>query len=203
MLLQAAAEEFSERPPSTVTIRDVCRRAGVSVSVMYRHFNDKAELFRESMLTPLTGFADEFAATWQGQRIRPWDARRLMRSFVESLYEALIGRRYSLIALASAAQHEQSDVIGELQSSIAGLFERLTLIGSAEADERAWFSSEGLDLAIRLIVGQVLGYVAFESVLMAGQDNVPADLVLDEITDLVIYGLRRAPTAAAIRSAGV
>ena len=128
------------------------------------------------------------------QRDEPWDAYRLMRSFVESLHGALSARRESLVALASAAAHEKWDVVRELQASLAGFFDGLTAIGGEESDLRGWFPREGLDLAIRLIVAQVLGYVAFESLLMAGADPaVTTERMLDDIASMVIWGLRRGP----------
>jgi AcrR family transcriptional regulator len=194
LLVEAAAAEFAARGVHAVTTRDICRRAGVSLSVMYRHFDDKTALFREAMLTPLTGFAEEFTVTWAAQREEPWDAYRLMRSFVASLHGSLVTRRDSLVALMSATHHEEWDVVRELQSSIARMFEDLTIIGNAEAEQRGWFSTERLDLAIRLIVGQILGFIAFESLLLAGSSpDTTTEQMLDEIAALVIWGLRRAP----------
>lgn len=194
LLLAAASEEFAEKGLGAVTTRDICERAGVSLSVMYRHFADKDELFREAMLAPLAGFAEEFAATWQTQRTEPWDAYRLMRSFVASLHAALSSRRDSLVALVAAERHEDWDIVGELHRSVGQLFDQLTAIGSEEAERRGWFSSDGLDLAIRLIVGMSLGFVAFEPLLRSGTSkDVSDERVLDEIAALVIWGLRRAP----------
>jgi AcrR family transcriptional regulator len=194
LLLGAASQEFAERGLHAVTTRDICERAGVSLSAMYRHFADKDELFREAMLAPLTGFADDFAALWEAQRTEPWDDYRLMRSFLESLQSALSGRRDSLLALAAAERFEDWDVVGELHRSVGALFDRLAAIGSEEAARRGWFSADRLDLAIRLIVGMSLGFVAFEPLLRSGAaEEVPIEMVLDEIAALVIWGLRREP----------
>jgi AcrR family transcriptional regulator len=194
LLVAAATAEFAERGVQPVTTKDICERAGVSLSVMYRHFADKSELYREAMLAPLTDFGEQFAITWQAQRTEPWDAHRLMRSFVSTLHQTLVPRRDSLLALVAAAQHEEWDVVKELHESVAELFEQLATIGAAEAGHRGWFSTDGLDLAIRVIVGMILGYVAFEPFLKAGTEpEVQTERMLDEIAALVIWGLRRTP----------
>src|SRR5207253_4349557 len=45
LLLNAAAEEFAERGYSGAKLADVAARAGVTKSLVYRHFDSKADLY--------------------------------------------------------------------------------------------------------------------------------------------------------------
>ena len=194
LLVEAATKEFSINGLHGATTGAIAARAGVALSVMYRHFDSKEDLFQEAMLAPLVAFFDEFAETWKDQREEPWDAYRLLRSFVASLYEALVSHRASLAMLAGASHETDPDVVRQVQVAVARLFEEILVIGVEESKRRRWFSADGLDLAIRLIVGLVLGVVAFQPVVLAGTHEADdVEDLLNALTALSLWGLRRAP----------
>jgi len=53
-ILAVAAQLFAERGYSNVSIRDVCRAAGVSAPMIYYHFKDKKGLFRAAVSEKLS-----------------------------------------------------------------------------------------------------------------------------------------------------
>jgi len=50
LILQAAMELFSTNQVSNVSVRDIAKKAGVSPALIYRHFEDRDELFVEAFL---------------------------------------------------------------------------------------------------------------------------------------------------------
>lgn len=50
LILQAAIDLFSTHSVSNVSIRDIAKKAGISPALIYRHFDDRDELFVESFL---------------------------------------------------------------------------------------------------------------------------------------------------------
>lgn len=50
LILQAAIDLFSTQSVSNVSIRDIAKKAGISPALIYRHFEDRDELFVEAFL---------------------------------------------------------------------------------------------------------------------------------------------------------
>jgi AcrR family transcriptional regulator len=195
LLLDAAAEGFASRPYETVGIREIAEAAGVATSVAYRHFGSKADLFREVTVEPLALSLQEFSATWHAQRSAPWEDRPLMRALIADLYRSLGGHRTALVALANAGLVDIEVGTG-LRKMLDELFHQLLVIGQEEARRRRWFSEQRLERAIRLVVAMVLGAVTFEPWLFGdgdGDGDGDGGHVVDDATDLILWGLRRQP----------
>ena len=65
-LLQAAASTyFAQHGYAGTSTRAIATEAGVSETLLFRHFGSKATLFREALVLPFTSFVDEFGQTWQ------------------------------------------------------------------------------------------------------------------------------------------
>lgn len=131
------------------------------MSVMYRHFPAKTDLFREVTLVPLIGAIEEFADSWRSQRNEPWTSYRLAHEFLHDLYLNLVDHRDSLIALVSADGLD-IDLVDELITAIDRLFDQVFLIGVYESERVGWYDREGLDLAVRQIAAMVFGTIAFD-----------------------------------------
>ena len=71
-ILEAAAEQFSERGFSTTTIDQVARTARVSKGAVYHHFADKAELF-EAVFRDRQQHLLASVATAAAGRADPWE----------------------------------------------------------------------------------------------------------------------------------
>ncbi|BAN02925.1 TetR/AcrR family transcriptional regulator [Ilumatobacter coccineus] len=73
-LLEAAAELMAEHGTiEGISLRAVARRAGVSATAVYRHFDDHTQLLRESIQFCWSNFLDMLAAAQEGAT-DPFDA---------------------------------------------------------------------------------------------------------------------------------
>jgi AcrR family transcriptional regulator len=192
-LLEAAAKHFAARPYSEVTTKEIAESAGVSMSVMYRHFPAKTDLFREVTLVPLINAIEEFATSWRSQRNEPWTSYRLAHEFLRDLYLSLLDHREAVVALVSADGLD-SDLVEELIAAINNLFDQVLIIGVYESERVGWYDRQGLDLAIRQIAAMVFGTIAFDRWLLPPGATTDQAAFLDSLTQLAVWGLaRRAP----------
>ena len=191
-LLEAAAKHFVARPYSEVTTKEIAETAGVSMSVMYRHFPAKTDLFREVTLVPLINGIDEFATSWRSQRTEPWNSYRLAQEFLRDLYLNLVDHREALVALVTADGLD-TDLMEELLGAINNLFDQVLLIGVYESERVGWYDREGLDLAVRQIAAMVFGTVAFDRWLLPPGATDDRQRFLDSLTELAVWGLSRRP----------
>jgi AcrR family transcriptional regulator len=60
LLLEAAEELFTRQGYAETTTDDIAAQAGVTRSVMYRHFRTKLELFQEAVLKPFIEFLRDY-----------------------------------------------------------------------------------------------------------------------------------------------
>jgi AcrR family transcriptional regulator len=193
LLIDAAATEFANQGYSA-PLRDIAKRSGVTLSVLYRHFECKADLFREALLAPFLGFLEDFGQAWQGQQSEPWDDVPLMREFIADLYDNLMQRRASLRLLAAAGDDQYQETLGLVQDAIAKLFGDVMIIARQESALRGWYSTTRLDTANRLICGMVVSAVVYDRFLFSGMDpQAERDLLVDELTALALWGLARRP----------
>ena len=190
-LLKAATEEFARRRYREVTVKEIADSAQVSLSVTYRYFGTKAELFREATLTPLSETLIRFSERWRAQRDRPdsWYDREIAEQFMSELYRDILGHREALLKLAAA--DFEAEAVGYLASAINSAMDQLLLVAYAEsAADRLWLPRENLDLALRLLVAMVFGATAFGDWLLpdSARSGSP-DRVIQVLTDLTTWGL--------------
>jgi AcrR family transcriptional regulator len=191
LLVDAAARVFGRKGYAATTTDDIAREAGVAVSVMYRHFGSKAELFREAVLQPFAEFLRDFGSAWAEQRDQPWDEWRLMRAFIAALYDNLHAHRDALRGLISADGEVEAAAAKEISILFDRMFDEIRTIGESESELRGWFPTEGLELTIRLVVSMLTAATTFEEWLMPR--SLGRDDLLDHATGLALYGLRREP----------
>lgn len=67
LILQAATELFSTQSFSKVSIRDIAKQAGISPALIYRHFDDRDELFVEVFLVQSERMTSVFAETLENR----------------------------------------------------------------------------------------------------------------------------------------
>ncbi len=95
-ILRAAESVFSEKGYASATSRDLAKAAGVSESVLYRHFGSKSGLFAEAMVTPFIHVLDAFSALSARTMAQPLDVETLMRLFLSELIEQLSAHRQTI-----------------------------------------------------------------------------------------------------------
>jgi len=94
-LLRAAAELSRERGFDRMSIRDVCRRAGVTTGAFYHHFASKEELLTRGF-SSLDAYMESYMAGHEGEA--PVERMRTLlegyAAFFEEMGPALVGRYY-------------------------------------------------------------------------------------------------------------
>jgi AcrR family transcriptional regulator len=194
LLLDAGARVFRAQGFERATTDQIAQAADVSMSVLFRHFPTKGDLFREAIIQPFIDSLGAFTSTWQRSFTDPVDETQIMRHIVTELYDSLRGHEDAVGALSRA-----DDVIDDATANeIAGLFdqcfEHMHAMGEEEAARRAWFSGEEMELTSRLLVALVTACVSHRRwFLPTGRDRLSRERIVDHITNLMLYGLRLGP----------
>jgi AcrR family transcriptional regulator len=192
LILEAANDLFIEHGYAQTAMRDIASRAGISLSVLYRQFEGKEELFAATLLAPFLETFEEFAAAWRDQVDTPWDDERLVREFVRDLYRNTAAHRPSLVTLLAAGDDSTSGLFAETRERMArGLLE-LRLMAEHEADRRDWLHRETLAYSNSLIISMVVGAVLLQP-LLAGTLAEDDETLIDAATRMAMYGMRLTP----------
>jgi len=189
LILQAANDLFVEHGYAQASMRDIAARAEISLSVLYRQFAGKEELFAATLLAPFLEAFDEFAAAWRDQAETPWDDERLVREFVRDLYRNTTEHRHSLVTLLAAGEDSTSSLLTQTRARLDGGLHELRLMAEHEADRRDWLRRDALAYSNSLIIAMVVGTVLLQP-LFAGTLADDDEAMIDAATLMAMYGMR-------------
>jgi AcrR family transcriptional regulator len=194
LLLRAAERMFNEKGFVATTADEIAAEAGVARSVLYRHFTDKSDLFREAVLLPFVDSLRNFTAAWQTQIDRPWDDERLMRTMVGVFYDSFETHRETILTIALAAGSLDEAANAQLDEELERFFRAMLMISENEAHRREEISAEGLDLSIRVTLGSIAAAVVLSRLFMPPGDRRPSrDEIVEHISRMTLSGLRPRP----------
>lgn len=188
LITAAAYDEFVEKGFDGTSIRAVAERAGVTESMVFRHFSSKPALFEATAVGPLVQFMDEFATSIP---TRPdEDPGALTLRFISGLYDLCTANRHILVSLA--AQDDAAPRSGEpVLDGCARALVRGVEAYMAETDQEA--TADILD-AIRMVLALVLGAT------LSGNELFPAGADPDRIkvmlSQFVLFGAGYRPPAS-------
>ena len=132
---------FARQDYRSTTTREIAEAAGVTESLLFRHFGSKAALFREALVLPFTSFVDNFGQTWQAVVPEETDEDVLARHFVGQLYDVFVEHRGLIVTLLA------SDALSDEEWPTPALLTSGGLsASSATSAPRVWIS-EGCDRA--------------------------------------------------------
>ena len=192
LLLVAANEVFSRKGLSATT-DDIAAEAGVSRTLIFRHFGSKWDLFQASQLQPFLDLMEGFRAAWDAQSEEVWDERKLMRSMVELMYDGFRAHSVGLLGLASIDMLDP-EAARKARESLDRVFADVVEVGKQEARRRGWFSEKDLELSIRMIIGTVASITVLEPLFVpSGRRRPSRAQMVEHLTNLVLYGIRLAP----------
>jgi len=151
-LLTAGRSLFAQRGYEATTQREIAHAAGVSTSVLFRHFSSKARLLIEAVIEPFGEFVDSVGSVLETSE----DAGRPHGpEFVADLYAHLLRHRASLRALLTTLQSGDGDALmRELGTRLDPLFAEVRTL----ADPGRLKPGPGGDqteVALRLVVGMI------------------------------------------------
>lgn len=189
LIAEAAATEFIENGFERTTIRSVARRAAVTESMVFRHFESKAELFRATAAAPLVAFMEDFARQLgSSPRQEPWD---VTYRFVSGMHELCAANRHILVSLAAGTSHRDTVSDGSplapcLNAIVDGVHRYMATTGTDTTND--------IRDTVRLTVALVLGTALGSDALFPSHYSV--DEVRTALTRFVLFGA--APTSGAV-----
>lgn len=194
LLLQAAVEVFKRRGFSKATTDEIAETAGVSMSVLFRNFGTKGELFREALVEPFVGALRSFTKVWDDPEQRPATEEAVMQRFISDVYDNLHRNEAAVAGLISARDALDDETVSELDRVFAQIFEQMRVIGEEEASLSEWVSESDMELTARLAVSLVTAVVVYRDwYLPRGRNRLSRERLLNHICKLMLYGLRLAP----------
>lgn len=194
LLLDAGAHVFREQGFQRATTDRIAEVADVSMSVLFRHFPTKGDLFREAIIQPFIDSLAAFTVTWRESFAEPVSEAQIMRDMVTELYDSLRGHEDAVAALSRADDSLDEATAEEIAGLFDQCFARLRDMGRAEAARRSWFSGEEMELTSRLLVALLTACVSHRRwFLPTGRHRLSRERIVDHITNLMLYGLRLGP----------
>jgi AcrR family transcriptional regulator len=174
-VLDAAERLFAERGYAGATSRDLALAAGVSESVMYRHFGSKAGLFAEAVVAPFLGFLETFSDVSTRYLRQPLPVPVMMRLFVSELVEQLTRHRRSLRTVLAASEELEDSTRQALVDGLDSVFVRLGEVVRVEQVMRQrGGNSLGPEMDVRSAVAMILALVVMDDWLLPPGDRRPS-----------------------------
>ncbi len=193
LLLEAAQELFAAKGYANTTTREIAERAGVSETLVFRHFSSKQKLFERAIVRPFGDFVAEFVAQWEAHAPGEQTPEELFRLFVTGFYDLLREHRELALALASASLFESgsADLFGDNQSPLSELLKQIDKIAVAELDIRDFAYDP--PVAVRLVFGMILSVTLLEDWLFPPRKKPSRARAINEVVGMMVDGLTHRP----------
>jgi AcrR family transcriptional regulator len=193
LLLDAAVREFAAKGFAGATTDDIATAADVSLSVLFRQFPAKADLFRDALMQPFVDSLRTFTEHWEHTLLDPVDEREVMRLMISDLYDHLRRHEDALTALLAADRTVDADTAAEIHKLFDQIFAQLGRLGEREAARRGWFPGDEMELNSRLLFALITSAVAHRQWFFpTGRKRISREKLINHVTDLMLYGLRLA-----------
>lgn len=193
-MLAAAAREFATKGYARSTTDEIADAAGVSLSVLFRHFPAKTDLFREAVMQPFVESLRVFTEQWEQSFIDRLDEREVMRLVISDLYDHLRDHEDALAALLAEEYTLDDETAAAVKAIFDQVFAQLARLGEQEAERRGWFSGDEMELTSRLLIALLTSTVANRRwFLPTGRRRISREKLINHTTNLMLYGLRLRP----------
>jgi AcrR family transcriptional regulator len=191
MIVVAAEELFSQLGYKGATMAGIAQRAGVTRSVLTRHFATKAELFAEVMTEPLLQFVDEWTRRWTSRLDAVPTEPELVFEFVSDLYRNSRTHTGALRLLMFSSEDLQPVVRQEVWVSLNKGLSAVLDIAYREIESHG-YPTRHVDVTVRALISMVLGYVTLDPALLTTTTNDENEVV-SHMASLILYGLALGP----------
>lgn len=184
LLLSAAREEFLAHGYDGTTTKEIARRAGVSETLIFNHYDDKAGLFSAALTAPFAELVDTYVAAWN-DNVGTIDERITM--LVDHLFE--LAREHRTI-LVSAVNHRLTHGPPVDDDILDRLAEQLQSIQSlAETSDVRRFNLDP-PATIAVTAGMILGTVLLDDLLFPRKRRKPSrDRLKTELVTMLLHGI--------------
>ncbi|HTK63921.1 MAG TPA: TetR family transcriptional regulator [Pseudonocardia sp.] len=192
LILDAACVEFGANGFASTTNRDVARRAGVALSVLYRHFETKADLFSEAVLEPFVRGMEQLGNDWLRQLSEPLEDERLMEVFIRDIHDNLAANQHVLDQMLLGRGELPDAMLERIRVAFEKLITQLRLMTELEARRRGWMSTLGVDMSVRVLMGMMLGMSSYSWMLLPdGHEGSGDEDVIEGMVKLGLWGMTR------------
>ncbi len=192
LILDAACVEFGANGYAATTNRDVARRAGVALSVLYRHFETKADLFSEAVLEPFVRGMEQLGNDWLRQLSEPLEDERLMEVFIRDIHGNLAANQHVLDQMLLGRGELPDAMLERIRVAFEKLITQLRLMTELEARRRDWMSTLGVDMSVRVLMGMMLGMSSYSWMLLPeGHQGSGDEDVIEGMVKLGLWGMTR------------
>ena len=186
-LVTAAQQIFATKGYAAAGTEEIAQAAGVSKSLVFRHFGNKAGLFARAVTDPLLSFTAEFSAEWDSPQWAASDLEAITTRFVTTLYDRMRELRPLLIALLSVVLHPGTATteFDPLRTELQELFDR---VAAENRKAAARFGIAGVDsqLSVRITFGLILAMAVFDGWLLDTMPRRPSrSRVLTELSAFI------------------
>ncbi len=188
LLLTAARELFSAQGYALTSTREIAESAGVSETLLFRHFGSKAALFREALALPFVEFIQDFSQRWRSGEMDDLDDESFARQLNGGLYD-LFRQNRSLVLMLWADNLPRDDdewaSIG--MAEIDKAMRQLVKLGHDETLRRQGKAIARHDLATRASLAMVAGMAVFGESFF-GKRRPSRRAIIEEITQASMHG---------------
>jgi AcrR family transcriptional regulator len=195
-LLLAAAERTTAREGRAVSLAAISQEAGVSRSVMYRHFASRDELLTEAALAPFVAFVEEFrtvALTQIQARDSIWE---MERAFVGALLDHFSRHRQFIASVLSDGSVLDRQTREELYRRIDQAIDEITEV-AVQLGEALGMAAEHIGTWVRMVIALTSGVSANQNWLLPrGSAAWSRQQLVDNLTTFILYGIQRPPGAS-------
>jgi len=184
LVLAAAEDVFGRYGYRGATMEQVAGAAGVTRSVVTRHFPTKADLFDAVATGPLADFARAWAERWSSFPETPAPGAAV-HAFVADLVRMTWSHRPAirLLLLTPEGHPGGRRTSASLDSGLADV----TAIAAAEL-ERLGYPGEHAATTIRAVVSMVVGYACLDEAVLPDAIRDPDELA-HHLARLIRFGL--------------
>ena len=189
LVLEAARDLFASKGYGAST-REIAKRAGVSESLIFRHFGTKAELFNKAVMEPFDKFITEFMDLWQSQTGSPLSNEDITRQYLTKMYSMLATHRKSVMALLAASAFE--DDFNGTHRADSHLSQQLDKLQAIVEQERELRGLSGVNAMVfsRISFGTVAALAVMGDWLFPrGKRKPTRSQVIDELVAFTLYGI--------------
>ncbi|MBX3365029.1 MAG: TetR/AcrR family transcriptional regulator [Phycisphaeraceae bacterium] len=187
-LLACAAKLFAERGYARATTAELAKRAGVTEPIIYRHFNNKLDLF----IALIERAGRETIAQWTAHLQGSDDpAERLRLLLGENPMVSPEGRdAYRVLLQAITEVHREPDVQKAIDKHMQSLHRFLTAEVQRAQEEHKLTRRFSADLIAWLLIDIGLGYGVLSALGVRGHGSSPDGGHVQELISRVLTGPR-------------
>jgi AcrR family transcriptional regulator len=191
LVVEAAGTLFAEHGFAQTTLRAVASSAGISLSVLHRHFPSKEHLFSATLVAPFIRSFEQFGTAWNDRSGGAWDEQRV-GSFIHDLYDNLAQHRRTIVALLAAAENPDTALVEDVRAALGEAWGGLQAVGAHDPGTGTTLTPAEVRDSNMLLIALITGLAVFRPFVVAARDDDDMGLV-NLAGRFATYGLRLGP----------